>query len=211
MADKKDVKETKASKAEDKGTKKAAPKKTVAAKAETKAAAPKAKKAGVRKNGKRAPLAVQTTFAKTGSVPAKWRLVDATNIPLGRLSSAVALMLMGKDKPSYTPNHDVGDFVIVVNAEKVQLTGKKWDQKTYYHHTNYPGGIKSYVAKDVRDNNPERLVEWSVWGMLPKSKGPLVRTWYKKLKVYSGADHPHKAQKVETVQLTKIGLQGSEA
>jgi len=213
MADKKEDKVTKAPKKE--SAKPAAKKAKAEAsdKVETKAAgakAPKAKKSG---GGftRRAPLANQTTFAKTGSVPSRWRLVDATNIPLGRLSSQVALMLMGKDKAAYTPNIDTGDFVVVVNAEKVMLTGKKWSDKTYHHHTNYPGGIKSYTASEVREKNPERLIEWSVWGMLPKSKGHLVRHWHKKLKVYAGAEHPHKAQKVELVKFTNIGLHGSEA
>jgi len=209
MADKKEDKEIKPSKKTD--AKPAAKKAKVEAsdKSETKSAAPKAKKSGG--SGKRAPLAIQTTFAKTGQIQGKWRLVDATDIPLGRLSSQIALILMGKDKAAYTPNQDTGDFVVVINAEKVKLTGKKWDDKTYYHHTNYPGGIKSYTAKEVKEKNPERLVEWSVWGMLPKSKGHLVRHWHKKLKVYAGAEHPHKAQKVEVVKFTNIGLHGSKA
>ncbi len=210
MADKKEDKEIKAAKKE---TAKPAAKKAKAEasdKVETKSAAPKAKKTG--SSGKRAPLAIQTTFAKTGNtVQGKWRLVDATGIPLGRLSTQIAMMLMGKDKPAYTPHIDTGDFVVVVNAEKVKLTGKKWDDKTYHHHTNYPGGIKSYTAKEVKEKNPERLIEWSVWGMLPKSKGHMVRHWHKKLKVYAGAEHPHKAQKVEAVKFTNIGLHGSEA
>ncbi len=207
MADKKEDKEIKSSKKVD--AKPAAKKAKVETAAADKSTAPKAKKTGG--SGKRAPLAIQTTFAKTGAIPSRWRLIDATGIPLGRLSSQVALMLMGKDKAAYTPNHDTGDFVVVVNAEKVMLTGKKWDDKTYYHHTNYPGGIKSYTARDVKEKNPERLIEWSVWGMLPKSKGHLVRHWHKKLKVYAGAEHPHKAQKVELVKLTNIGVHGSKA
>ncbi len=211
-----EAKETKVSKVQDRAPKKA-PKMVTAAVAAARAAEKiEAKTKKIKRvlhaGGKRAPLAVQTTFAKTGSVVAKWKLVDAEGIPLGRLSTAVTTMLMGKDKPAYTPHTDTGDFVVVINAEKVKLTGKKWEDKTYYHHTNYPGGIKSYTAGEVRDTNPERLIEWSVWGMLPKSKGPLVRTWYKKLKVYAGAEHPHKAQQVEVVKLSNIGLQqGSEA
>ncbi len=210
---KKDIKKEELDK---KAPSKAAPKKSVKTSAKASAnveaadKAPKAKKPKGTSGAKRAPLATQTTFAKTGQVQGKWRVVDATGIALGRLSSRVAMILMGKDKAIYTPNQDTGDFVVVINAEKVHLSGKKWDQKTYYHHTNYPGGIKSQIAKEVRDNNPERLVEWSVWGMLPKSKGHLVRHWFKKLKVYAGPEHPHKAQQVEVVKMTNIGGRGSE-
>ena len=140
----------------------------------------------------------RTPFPKGGALTA-WRLVDAAGLPLGRLSTQVATMLMGKDKPSYTRFCDTGDHVIVINAKKIQLTGKKWAQKTYYHHTNYPGGIKSYTAQEVIDSkHPERIVKWSVYGMLPK--GHMGRRWYKKLHVYAGSEHPHAAQKPNTVR-----------
>ena len=184
------------------------------AKTETKAAktAPKGEKkaAKPRKEGagkKRNPLMPQTPYVKWGmTASSRWRHVDATGIPLGRLSSYIAVLLMGKDQPQYTRHADSGDFVVVTNANKVVLTGNKWEQKTYYWHTQYPGGIKSITAKDLLKKNPERLVEWAVYGMLPKYKGPMVRRWHGKLMVYANAEHPHKAQKPETVKLPNLGL-----
>ena len=130
----------------------------------------------------------------------KWRLVDAAGVPLGRLASEVALIIRGKDKPSYTPNQDDGDFVVVVNAEKVALTGKKMDNKVYKHHTGYFGGLKTITVTEMLQKHPERVIEKAVAGMLPK--GPLGRVMFSRLKVYAGSEHPHKAQlpEVYTVQ-----------
>jgi large subunit ribosomal protein L13 len=123
-----------------------------------------------------------------------WHLVDAKDQVLGRLATRVASVLRGKHKPSFTPNADIGDFVIVVNADKVRLTGRKMEKKTYYRHTGYIGGLKETTAgKVVVSKHPERLIEWAVRGMLPKSR--LGDRLFTKLKVYAGPDHPHTAQK----------------
>lgn len=160
---------------------------------------PKASKAaGAKAPVKRRPLAEKTYFAKPGEVPAKWKLVDATGIPLGRLSSQIAMILMGKNKPTYTRFEDTGDFVLVINAAKVHLSGKKWDQKVYQHHTNYPGGLKTQTAKDLRETNPAYIVEKAVQRMLPT--GHMGRKWLKKLRVFGGAEHPHAAQQPEAVK-----------
>lgn len=148
---------------------------------------------------KRHPLTEKTFFAKPGDVQAKWRLVDADGLTLGRLSTYIATALMGKDKPSYTRSVDTGDFVVVINAEKVHLTGNKWQQKIYHHHTGYAGGVKSYTAQYIRDNHPQRLVEKAVWRMLPK--GHMGRHWFSKLKVYAGTTHPHVAQQPQPVKI----------
>lgn len=125
----------------------------------------------------------------------KWWILDAQDQVLGRLASRAASLLMGKVKPSYTDFLDTGDFVIVVNVDKVRLTGKKWQEKNYYHHTGYPGGIKRVTAKELLDKHPERLIEYAVQGMLPKNK--LGSHMIKRLKVYAGPEHPHQAQKPE--------------
>ena len=141
---------------------------------------------------------MRTTYiAKPGEVERKWYVVDATDVPLGRLSSAVASILRGKNKPTFTPNVDTGDYVIVINAEKVALTGRKASDKVYYHHSNHPGGLKARTAGDYREKDPEKLLALSVKGMLPK--GPLGREMYTKLHVYAGAEHPHAAQKPEVL------------
>jgi large subunit ribosomal protein L13 len=138
---------------------------------------------------------MKTSMAKKGSIEQKWHLVDASGKTLGRLATRVAILLRGKHKPIFTPHVDAGDFVIVVNAEKVSLTGKKWKDKLYIHHSGYPGGLKSISAEKMRDKKPERLVTMAVQGMLPKNK--LGRKMIKKLKVYSGDAHPHQAQQPE--------------
>jgi large subunit ribosomal protein L13 len=135
----------------------------------------------------------RTYSPKLAEIDHQWFVVDATGVPLGRLSSLVARLLMGKHKPIWAPHIDTGDFVIVINAEKSVLTGRKEEQKVYYHHSGYPGGIKSETAADRRRRRPSKMVEEAVWGMLPK--GPLGRKQLKKLKVYAGPDHPHQAQK----------------
>ena len=125
-------------------------------------------------------------------------VVDATGLTLGRLASEVAKVLRGKNKPIFTPHIDTGDYVIVINAEKVKVTGKKLDQKIYYHHSDYVGGMKETTLKEMLAKKPEKVIELAVKGMLPK--GPLGREMYTKLHVYAGAEHPHAAQKPE--QLT---------
>lgn len=134
----------------------------------------------------------QTTLAKPGSVERGWRLLDATDRPLGRLASEVAMILMGKDKPIYTPHVDTGDGVVIINAEKVKLTGRKGQNKVHKVYTGYPGGLKTFTYDWMIDNKPEVLIERAVRRMLPKNT--LGRHMHKKLKVYKGAEHPHQAQ-----------------
>ena len=129
----------------------------------------------------------------------KWYVVDVTNKTLGRVATAIAHVLRGKNKPAFTPNVDGGDFVIVVNADKVKLTGKKWTDKIYYDHTGFPGGIVRTPAEKLRARHPEDLIKRAVWGMLPK--GPLGRQLYKKLKVYAAPNHEHTAQQPETLNI----------
>ncbi len=136
-----------------------------------------------------------TPMAKKGEVTKKWHLVDANGKTLGRLASRVAVLLRGKHKPIFTPNVDAGDFVIVVNADKVALTGNKWKAKLYIHHSGYPGGFKSVSAEKMKEKKPERLITMAVQGMLPKNK--LGRKLLRKLKVYAGEGHPHQAQQPE--------------
>lgn len=131
-------------------------------------------------------------FAKVGEVERKWHVVDASGKVLGRLSTEIANVLRGKNKPQYTPHNDTGDFVIVVNAEKVEMTGKKWLTKRYYRHSEWFGGLKSLSAEEVREKDPAYIIEKAVWGMLPKNK--LSRQLIKKLKVYKGPEHPHMSQ-----------------
>ncbi|SVE31307.1 uncharacterized protein METZ01_LOCUS484161 [marine metagenome] len=126
-----------------------------------------------------------------------WFVVDADEQVLGRIATEIAMVLRGKRKPTYTPHADMGDFVVVVNAEKVKLTGKKETDKRYRHHTGWVGGLKSVAAKDLRAKKPEEMVKKAVKGMLPK--GPLGREMFKKLKVYAGTEHPHEAQKPEVL------------
>lgn len=142
---------------------------------------------------------MKTFMAKPAEVERKWYVVDAEGQTLGRLSSQIAAILRGKHKPIYTPHVDTGDFVIVVNAEKIHLTGDKWDQKMFRHHSGYPGGLKSTRYADVRDKHPERIIETAVKGMLPKNT--LGRQMYKKLKVYAGPEHKHQAQMPEPLEL----------
>ncbi len=139
-----------------------------------------------------------TPMAKKGEGERKWHLVDAQGKTLGRLATRVAVLLRGKNKPIFTPHVDAGDFVVVVNAGKVKLTGRKLDNKVYYHHSGYIGGIKAVTAKQRMDSDPEGIIMDAVWGMLPKNR--LGRTMLKKLKVYRGSEHPHSAQKPEIIQ-----------
>jgi large subunit ribosomal protein L13 len=141
---------------------------------------------------------MKTQFAKKGEIDRRWFVIDAKDAVLGRLAVKVATCLRGKNKPVFTPNVDTGDFVIVVNAGKVRLTGKKITDKVYFHHSGYIGGIKAETAKELLEKKPEQIIEKAVWGMLPKNR--LGRTMIKKLKVYKGAEHPHKAQAPEILQ-----------
>ncbi len=138
---------------------------------------------------------MKTFLPQEEAIERRWYIIDAADRVLGRLASRVASVLMGKDKPSYTEFLDTGDFVVVLNAEKIRLTGKKLDQKVYRRHSGYPGGLKEVTAREMLEKHPERVVESAVKGMLPKSK--LGSKMIKKLKVYAGPDHPHQAQKPE--------------
>lgn len=142
---------------------------------------------------------MSTFTAKPESVERAWFVVDATNKVLGRLATEVARRLRGKHKPEYTPHVDTGDYIIVVNAEKVAVTGKKRTQKFYYHHSGYPGGIKSIRFDKQIDHAPQRIIEHAVKGMLPK--GPLGRAMYRKLKVYAGPEHKHTAQQPQPLEI----------
>lgn len=141
---------------------------------------------------------MKTQFAKKSDIERKWYVVDAKDIVLGKLAVKVAVHLRGKNKPVFTPNSDTGDFIIVINADKIKLTGNKVNDKMYYHHSGYIGGIKAKSAKELLENKPETIIEKAVWGMLPKNR--LGRAMIKKLKVYRGAEHPHQAQTPEILQ-----------
>lgn len=140
---------------------------------------------------------MKSFMASPATIERKWYVVDATDMTLGRLASEVAKVLRGKNKPTFTPHIDTGDYVIVVNAEKVKVTGKKLDQKIYYHHSDYVGGMKETTLREMLAKKPEKVVELAVKGMLPK--GPLGREMFTKLHVYAGAEHPHTAQKPEVL------------
>lgn len=141
----------------------------------------------------------ETFFAKKESVDRKWFVVDATDRPVGKLATEIARILRGKHKPVYTPHVDTGDFVVVVNVEKIVLTGNKWDQKLYRWRTTRPGSMKERTARQMLERHPEHILEHAVKGMLPKNR--LGRQMYKKLKVYVGDQHPHEAQKPEALNL----------
>ena len=135
---------------------------------------------------------MRTFTEKTANIKQAWYVVDAQGQTLGRLAARIAPILKGKHKPTYTPHLDCGDFVIVINAEKVRVTGRKLDQKQYYRHSEYPGGLTSISLRDQLERHPERVLEAAVRGMLPKNR--LGRRMFKKLKVYAGGSHPHQAQ-----------------
>ncbi|QAY67887.1 50S ribosomal protein L13 [Paenibacillus protaetiae] len=143
---------------------------------------------------------MRTTFmAKTNEVDRKWHVIDATGKTLGRLASEAASLIRGKHKPEFTPHVDCGDFVIVINAEKIHLTGKKLTDKMYYRHSLHPGGLKVTPAQEMIQNKPERVIELAVHGMLPKNRlGDKMKL---KLKVYAGSEHPHQAQNPEVYEL----------
>ena len=142
---------------------------------------------------------MKSFMASPSTVERKWYVVDAEGKTLGRLASEVANLLRGKNKPTYTPHIDTGDYVIVVNAEKIQVTGKKLDQKIYYHHSEYVGGMKEATLREMMQKKPEFVITHAVKGMLPK--GPLGRQMLKKLHVYAGPEHNHAAQKPETLDI----------
>lgn len=148
-------------------------------------------------------IEMKTYSAKPAEVEKKWVLIDAENLVVGRLATIVATRLRGKHKPTFTPHVDMGDNVVVINAEKVVLTGRKLDQKKYHWHTGYPGGIKDRTARKVIEGRfPERIVEKAVERMLPR--GPLGRQQLKNLRVYAGAEHPHEAQQPETLDIADL-------
>ena len=146
-----------------------------------------------------APRQRKTVSAK-GSDPHSWFIADVQGKTLGRAAARIASVLRGKTKPTFTTHADAGDFVVVINAEKVRLTGKKWTDKLYRDHSLFPGGLAEHSAKDLVQRHPTELVKRAVWGMLPK--GPLGRRIYKKLKVYAGTDHPHAAQQPKPLALS---------
>ena len=137
-------------------------------------------------------LSFKTYSAKPAEVERAWYVIDAENQVLGRMAAQIAIVLRGKHKPQFTPHVDTGDFVVVTNAAKVALTGKKQDDKTYFSHSHYPGGVRIDSVKELLKNKPERIIEKAVWGMLPHNN--LGRQLFRKLKVYSGTAHPHTAQ-----------------
>ena len=140
---------------------------------------------------------MKTFMANPAKIERKWYVVDATDMTLGRLASEVAKVLRGKNKPIFTPHIDCGDNVIVINAEKIKVTGKKMDQKVYYHHSDYVGGLKEATLREKLAKKPEQVIELAVKGMLPK--GPLGRQMFTKLHVYAGSEHKHEAQKPEVL------------
>ena len=141
----------------------------------------------------------KTYYPKPGDIERSWVLVDANGQNLGRLATRIAEVLIGKHKPIYTPGVDVGDFVIIVNAERVRVTGNKLEDKVYYRHTGYPGGIREMKLKDMLVRRPERVLRQAVWGMVPHNR--YGRGLMKKLKIYAGPDHPHEAQQPEPLEL----------
>lgn len=144
----------------------------------------------------------QTYMAKKNEVERKWVILDATDIPLGRISTVAASILRGKNKPSFTPHVDTGDFVIVINADKVALTGNKAEDKMYHNHSGHPGGLKSISAGELRTKNPVRLLERSIKGMVPDTR--LGRQQMKKLHVYAGSEHNHAAQQPEMLDINTL-------
>ena len=144
---------------------------------------------------------VRTYSPKPGDADKKWYVIDATDVVLGRLAAQTAALLRGKHKPTFAPHMDMGDYVIIINADKVALTGKKLDQKVYYHHSGYAGGLKETKYRKLMAEKPEFAVKRAIIGMMPK--GPLGRQMARKLRVYAGAEHEHEAQKPEVLELVK--------
>ncbi len=136
---------------------------------------------------------------RSEDIEKKWYVVDAKGKTVGRIATKIASILRGKGKPQFTPHADIGDFVVVINADKVNFTGKKWTQKTYYWHTPYPGGLKSITAEKLFKENPEEILKKAVWGMLPKNK--MQKDLITRVKIYSGGEHPHQAQNPEELEV----------
>jgi large subunit ribosomal protein L13 len=143
-------------------------------------------------------MAVDKTFVIKGTPEAEWVLVDAADKGIGRLATQIAGFLLGKHKPTFTPGVEMGDFVIVINASQLKITGKRLDEKNYYHHSNYPGGLKTTNLRDQMKNHPDRVIRAAVWGMLPHNK--VGRQLIKRLKIYAGNEHPHAAQNPHPVE-----------
>jgi len=142
---------------------------------------------------------MKTVFVTAATAERKWYIIDASGKPLGRVAAKVASILRGKNKPTYTPSQETGDYVIVINAEKAAITGRKRQNKMYYHHTGFPGGLKDYTFSELIERNPVSPLEIAIRGMLPK--GPLGRKLFKNVKVYAGAEHPHVAQTPIAIEL----------
>ncbi len=143
-------------------------------------------------------MAVDKTFIIKGTPEAEWILMDAADQGIGRLATQIAGYLLGKHKPTFTPGVEMGDFVIVINASRLKITGKRLDEKNYYHHSNYPGGLKTTSLRDQMKNRPDRVIRAAVWGMLPHNT--VGRQIIKRLKIYAGNEHPHAAQNPHTVE-----------
>lgn len=143
-------------------------------------------------------MAVDKTFVPKGKVEADWILVDAAGQGIGRLATQIAGYLMGKHKPIYTPGVEMGDAVVVINASQLKITGKRLDEKNYYHHSNYPGGLRTTNLRDQMKNHPDRVIRAAVWGMLPHNK--LGRQLIKNLKIYAGPEHKHEAQNPKVIE-----------
>ena len=158
------------------------------------------------RNAEEVKAIVRTYTPKPGDVEKTWYVIDATDVVLGRLASQVATLLRGKHKPIFAPHLDTGDFVIIINADKVALTGQKREKKIAYRHSGYPGGLRSTPYSELLEKFPERAVEKAVRGMLPKNS--LGRTQLKKLKVYAGGEHPHQAQQPTVFEITQVAQQG---
>lgn len=158
------------------------------------------------RNAEEVKAIVRTYTPKPGDVEKTWYVIDATDVILGRLASQIATLLRGKHKPIFAPHLDTGDFVIVINADKVALTGQKREKKIAYRHSGYPGGLRSTPYSELLEKFPERAVEKAVRGMLPKNS--LGRTQLKKLKVYAGGEHPHQAQQPTVFEITQVAQQG---
>ena len=143
-------------------------------------------------------MAIDKTFVPKGHQESNWILVDAQNHGIGRLATVITAYLLGKHKPTYTPGVEMGDFVIVINASQLKITGKRLDDKNYYHHSGYPGGLKTTNLRDQMKNRPDRVIRAAVWGMLPHNK--VGRQIIKRLKIYAGNEHPHAAQNPHSVE-----------
>ncbi|MGH7890321.1 MAG: 50S ribosomal protein L13 [Thermodesulfobacteriota bacterium] len=142
---------------------------------------------------------MKSYIARSEVIQKKWYLIDANGKNVGRIATKIAGILRGKGKPEFTPHADIGDFVVVINADKVNFTGRKWTQKTYYWHTPYPGGLKSITADELLKKNPEEILKKAVWGMLPKNK--MQKDLITRVKIYSGREHPHQAQNPEALEV----------